>query len=77
MVLADGSEPQPALFDTGSGGHVQESCDWWVYDGTRRAPLATQLRASSSCGWRGENCYLLDWTQVGRHGTDLFDLAGP
>ncbi|WP_327713241.1 hypothetical protein OG912_38635 (plasmid) [Streptomyces sp. NBC_00464] len=77
VVLDDGSEPKPVYFDTGSGGHVHESSDWWIYDGTLRAPLATQLRASCACGWRGKPRYPLDWNLVDRRDPDLFDTSGP
>ncbi|MFJ6438281.1 hypothetical protein [Streptomyces sp. NPDC091416] len=76
-VLADGTEPKPVYFDTGSGGHVHQSSDWWIYDGTLRAPLAAHLRASCGCGWRGETRYPLDWDQVDRRSPDLFDTTGP
>lgn len=64
-VLADGTEPKPAIFDLGSGTHFHETSDWWVYDGdTPRAPHATALRAACSCGWRGTALHPVDWQQV-------------
>ncbi|MEW1693538.1 hypothetical protein ACIQOF_35880 [Streptomyces sp. NPDC091265] len=77
VVLADGTEPLPVYFDTGSGGHMHESSDWWIYDGTLGAPVATQLRGSCSCGWRGETLHPLDWETVERHGPELHDTSGP
>ena len=52
-VLADGSEPKPMLYDTGSTANFHETSDWWVYDGTRRAPLATAppMLISRADGW--------------------------
>ncbi|MGW1843005.1 hypothetical protein [Streptomyces sp. NPDC001966] len=32
-LLADGTEPGPAYFDSGSGSTVHRSTDWYVYDG--------------------------------------------
>jgi hypothetical protein len=71
-VLADGSEPKPAIFDTGSGPHVHQTSEWWAYDGTRTNPLATRLRGGCSCGWRGTGLYPIDWDALGErpHGTD-------
>lgn len=77
VLLPDGSEPKPVIFDVGSGSHLHESSDWWIYDGTHRAPLATGLRGSCSCGWRGETHYPLDWDEVDPHRPDLFDTYGP
>lgn len=76
-VLADGSEPEPVYFDVGSGGSMHRSSDWWVYDGTLRAPRATGLRAACSCSWRGATCYPVDWDDVDPHGPHLYDLSGP
>lgn len=77
-VLADGSEPKPVYVDTGSGAEIHKASDWWVYAGTRRAPLAIALRGSCSCGWRGTNRYPLDWQEVtDAGGPDLYDTAGP
>lgn len=76
-VLADGSEPGPVYFDTGSGSTTHRTSDWWVYDGTLRAPLATGLRAACSCGWRGSTHYELDWNDVDPQRPDLYDASGP
>lgn len=76
-VLADGSEPGPMYFDTGSGSSTHRTSDWWVYDGTLRAPLATGLRAACSCGWRGTACYPVDWNDVDPHRPHLHDTTGP
>ncbi|MGW9116214.1 hypothetical protein ACWGRV_06110 [Streptomyces sp. NPDC055663] len=32
-LLADGTEPGPAYFDSGSGSTMHRSTDWYVYDG--------------------------------------------
>ncbi|WLQ45623.1 hypothetical protein P8A22_37995 (plasmid) [Streptomyces laculatispora] len=77
VVLADGTEPKPVYFDTGSGANMHESSDWWIYDGTLGAPVATQLRGSCSCGWRGETRYPLDWETVERHSPERHDTCGP
>ncbi|MFG3281395.1 hypothetical protein [Streptomyces sp. NPDC048111] len=63
-VLADGSEPEPLYFDAGSGSFGCTTSDWWVYDGTLRAPLATHLRGCCACGWRGSALHPIDWSQV-------------
>ncbi|AYG78956.1 hypothetical protein DWB77_01065 [Streptomyces hundungensis] len=63
-VLADGSEPEPLYFDASSGSFGYTSSDWWLYDGTLHAPLATHLRGVCACGWRGSALYPVDWTQV-------------
>jgi hypothetical protein len=75
-VLADGSEPKPMLYDTGSTANFHETSDWWVYDGTRRAPLATGLRGACSCGWRGSTVHPLDWDEVPDDPYG-YDLDGP
>ncbi|MFJ1902102.1 hypothetical protein [Streptomyces sp. NPDC088115] len=77
-VLAGGAEPKPVYVDTGSGAEIHKISDWWVYDGTRRAPLATALRGSCSCGWRGKDLHPLDWQEVtDAGGPDLYDTTGP
>jgi hypothetical protein len=76
-VLADGSEPKPVYFDVGSGSYVPKSSDWWVYDGTLGAPLASDLRGSCSCGWRGSTLFPLDWAQVAEEGSAAYDTSGP
>ncbi|MFD4224673.1 hypothetical protein [Streptomyces griseus] len=77
VVLADGTEPGPVFFDTGSGPDVHQSTSWWVYDGTLRAPVAAQLRGACSCGWRGEHLYPIDWDQVDRREPYAYDTTGP
>ncbi|MGW6202525.1 hypothetical protein ACWF9B_02550 [Streptomyces sp. NPDC055089] len=77
VLLADGTEPKPVYFDTGSSGNMHQSSDWWIYDGTLRAPTATQLRGSCSCGWRGESLYPLDWETVDRRSPEDHDTSGP
>jgi hypothetical protein len=76
-VLADGSEPEPVYFDVGSGSTVHHSSDWWVYDGTAGAPLATGLRAACSCAWRGAARYRVDWDDVNDDGPRFYDTSGP
>lgn len=76
-VLADGSEPKPMYFDVGSGGNGYRTSDWWVYDGTLRAPLATDLRGACSCGWRGAARYPVVWEDVVPHRPYLYDTSGP
>lgn len=77
VLLADGTEPGPVYFDAGSGPTVHQSTDWWIYDGTLRAPLATEIRAACSCGWRGTPRYPLDWEAVDRRRPFLYDTSGP
>ncbi|MEU6591026.1 hypothetical protein ABZ923_17710 [Streptomyces sp. NPDC046881] len=52
-VLADGSEPEPAYFDLGSGTETYRTSEWWAYDGGLSRPRAAAVRAACSCGWRG------------------------
>ncbi|MFG3259059.1 hypothetical protein [Streptomyces sp. NPDC048172] len=75
-LLADGSEPKPVYFDAGSGGGGKTVSDWWIYDGQSRAPLATHLRSSCACGWRGEQRYVLDWSEMIDSPCDI-DISGP
>ncbi|WP_137991662.1 hypothetical protein [Streptomyces vilmorinianum] len=77
VLLADGSEPGPVYFDTGSSGSFHESTDWWVYDGTFGAPLAARMRARCSCGWRADISYPLDWDQVQRREPHDYDTSAP
>ncbi|MFJ4767598.1 hypothetical protein ACIP88_00575 [Streptomyces uncialis] len=57
VVLADGTEPGPVYIDMGSGSHVQETTEWWVYDGRHGRPRAARVRGRCSCGWRGAGDY--------------------
>jgi len=75
-VLADGTEPKPALFDTGSGGHIHQSSEWWCYDGALSTPRATDLRGGCSCGWRGTGLYPLKWAELGEQPYHA-DTPGP
>ncbi|MEU4506984.1 hypothetical protein [Streptomyces sp. NPDC024089] len=77
VLLADGTEPGPVYFDAGSGPTVHQSTDWYVYDGTLGAPVATEMRGACSCGWRGTPRYPLDWEAVERRKPYLFDTNGP
>ncbi|MFE7402234.1 hypothetical protein [Streptomyces sp. NPDC057557] len=77
VLLADGTEPGPVYFDAGSGPTVHQSSEWWAYDGTLGAPLATELRGACSCGWRGTSRYSLDWEAVDRRRPYLADASGP
>ncbi|QEV64374.1 hypothetical protein CP982_00505 [Streptomyces spectabilis] len=76
-VLADGSEPKPALFDAGSSAEVYETSDWWVYDGTLGTPRARAVRGACACGWRGEERFAIDWERVDPDAPDAYDLTGP
>lgn len=76
-VLADGAEPKPLVFDTGSGSEMHQTTDWWAYDGTLHAPLATALRGACSCGWRAAALHPLDWQEVAAEGPDRYDTSGP
>ncbi|MFI6002134.1 hypothetical protein ACIA98_17280 [Streptomyces sp. NPDC051366] len=65
VLLADGSVPGSAYFDTGSGPHVHSTSEWSVYDGRfPRVPRAAALRAVCSCGWAGPE-HRLDWEAIG------------
>ncbi|MFD7500263.1 hypothetical protein [Streptomyces sp. NPDC059850] len=75
-VLADGSEPKPVYYDVGSSGSVPSLSEWWIYDGTLRAPKAAHLRGSCACGWRGESLYPIDWDEVVDARLDL-EVSGP
>ena len=61
VLLEDGTEPGPALFDVGGGGHMHKSHRWQDYDGKYGHPRAAALRGACSCGWRGETRYPLIW----------------
>ncbi|MGA4842725.1 hypothetical protein [Streptomyces sp. G45] len=63
-VLADGTEPKPAHIDPGSGPNFRQTREWWAYSGSLGRPRASRARGACSCGWRGENEYLIDWDQV-------------
>ncbi|MFI1226244.1 MULTISPECIES: hypothetical protein [unclassified Streptomyces] len=76
-LLADGSEPEPLVFDIGSSGSVHRSSDWWVYSGELNRPVATALRGVCACGWRGKSTYPLDWDKVDRQAPDFYDTSGP
>ncbi|MFD8979573.1 hypothetical protein [Streptomyces sp. NPDC059564] len=65
VLLADGSVPGPAYFDTGSGPGGQSVSQWSVYDGHfAHVPRASALRAVCSCGWAGPE-HRLDWEAIG------------
>ncbi|MER6639098.1 hypothetical protein [Streptomyces microflavus] len=40
VLLADGSEPGPVYFDTGSSANFHRSSDWWIYTGELGALVA-------------------------------------
>ncbi|MCX5387508.1 hypothetical protein [Streptomyces sp. NBC_00083] len=61
MLLEDGTEPGPAIFDAGSGAYMHQSYRWQDYDGMYSNPQASALRGACSCGWRGETRYPLSW----------------
>ncbi|MBT2443926.1 hypothetical protein J7E93_28290 [Streptomyces sp. ISL-36] len=77
VLLPDGSEPRPAIFDIGSGSSFYETTDWWVYDGTLRIPRASRMRGKCSCGWRGETSYPIDWEEVLRDDPHAYDTSAP
>ncbi|MEU9039375.1 hypothetical protein AB0D45_31330 [Streptomyces sp. NPDC048352] len=73
VLLADGTVPRPAIFDTGSGPDVYQTSHWSVYDGRfPHIPRAATLRAVCSCGWNGPE-HPLDWDTIGAQ--DLEDAA--
>jgi len=75
-VLADGAEPKPAIFDTGSSGHVHRSSAWCAHDGTLTNPRASDIRGGCSCGWRGTSLYPIDWVELGERPHQA-DTPGP
>ncbi|MFF6835956.1 hypothetical protein ACFY84_29595 [Streptomyces sp. NPDC012438] len=78
VLLADGSEPKPVLFDLGSGSNFHESSDWWLYDGTFRRPTAVSMRGRCACGWRGTKTYVIDWEKAREDDApDAYDTSGP
>ncbi|MGW2016748.1 hypothetical protein [Streptomyces sp. NPDC001927] len=78
VLLGDGSEPRPVIFDVGSTAQMYESTSWWHYDGTRNRPTATSMQGRCACGWRGEKTYPIDWDKVRRDDDpDLYDTDGP
>ncbi|HEY8982051.1 MAG TPA: hypothetical protein VIU15_21000 [Streptomyces sp.] len=74
-LLADGTEPAPVYFDSGSGAEIPKSTEWWVYDGTLGAPEATHLRAACSCGWRGTTRHAVNWSRVPRRHPYEYDTS--
>ncbi|MEV7196022.1 hypothetical protein AB0N81_30085 [Streptomyces sp. NPDC093510] len=71
-VLDDGTEPDPAYLDPGSGANFHKTREWWAYNGSLNRPQAARGRAACSCGWRGENEYAIDW-----HAVDIFTETFP
>ncbi|MFE7106783.1 hypothetical protein ACFU98_09605 [Streptomyces sp. NPDC057575] len=55
---------------------MHRSTDWYVYDGTLGAPVATELRGACSCGRRGTPRYPLDREAVERRNPYLHDTSG-
>ncbi|RPK79456.1 hypothetical protein EES47_29540 [Streptomyces sp. ADI98-12] len=76
-VLADGSDPKPVFFDTGSAANMQSSLEWWAYDGKAARPLAVGMRAHCACGWRAAQAHTISWDQVAADGVELTDTSGP
>ncbi|MEU6404214.1 hypothetical protein [Streptomyces sp. NPDC046985] len=62
-VLADGSEPETACIDLGSGSNFQTTNEWWAYTGRLNRPKAAAVRAACACGWRGA-AVPLDWDRL-------------
>ncbi|MFJ6106041.1 hypothetical protein ACIQHY_34265 [Streptomyces sp. NPDC092359] len=77
VLLADGSEPGPVYVDMGSGGHVHQLTDWWVYDGTLGRPTAASMRGRCACGLRGTATYAIDWVNIPDDDLDDADVSGP
>ncbi|MGP3988866.1 hypothetical protein [Streptomyces sp. 3N207] len=74
-LLADGSEPGPAYLDVGSGPRMEETAEWWAYDGRLSSrPRAAWVRAACACGWRGERRFPVEPDQLGGRGD--FDDSG-
>ncbi|MBO8196447.1 hypothetical protein ITI46_33155, partial [Streptomyces oryzae] len=74
-LLADGSEPGPVYLDMGSGPRMQQTTEWWAYDGRMPSrPQAAWVRAACACGWRGESRFPIGQGQLGAHGD--FDVSG-
>ncbi|GAA0289964.1 hypothetical protein GCM10010302_30500 [Streptomyces polychromogenes] len=74
VLVADGTVPPPAVFDTGSGSDVHQTSHWSVYDGHfAHIPRAAALRGMCSCGWSGPE-HRLDWEAIGER--DLEDAGG-
>ncbi|MFJ4318957.1 hypothetical protein ACIP46_27260 [Streptomyces lavendulae] len=65
VLLADGTVPPPAYFDSGSATAGHRVSQWSVYDGRPRVPRAAALRAVCSCGWKGP-AQKLDWEVIGQ-----------
>ncbi|MFB7512877.1 hypothetical protein [Streptomyces sp. NPDC056144] len=78
VLLADGSEPEPVVFDLGSGATFHESTFWGHYDGLFRRPKATSMRGRCACGWRGAPTYAIDWQEALKNDDpDAYDTTGP
>ncbi|MEV6946683.1 hypothetical protein AB0N07_32890 [Streptomyces sp. NPDC051172] len=75
-VLPDGSEPEPATLDAGSGADFHRTQEWWAYSGILNRPRATTARGACSCGWRGEGQYAIEWDEVDAF-TEEFPLTEP
>ncbi|KOX19598.1 MULTISPECIES: hypothetical protein [unclassified Streptomyces] len=78
VLLADGSEPGPVVFDLGSSSNFHESTSWWHYNGEFRRPTATSMRGRCACGWRGTKTYPIDWERVREDDDpDAYDITDP
>ncbi|MET9252666.1 hypothetical protein [Streptomyces sp. NPDC003717] len=78
VLLADGSEPRPIIFDLGNGSNFYESIDWWHYNGDFRRPTPVTMRGRYACGWRGTKTYVIDWEKVRENDDpDAYDTSGP
>ncbi|MET9549852.1 hypothetical protein ABZY36_31750 [Streptomyces sp. NPDC006627] len=71
-VLDDGTEPEPAYLDPGSGTNFHKTREWWAYSGNLNRPKAARGRGACSCGWRAEDEHAIDWDAI-----DSFPEAFP
>ncbi|MEU0690058.1 hypothetical protein [Streptomyces uncialis] len=78
VVDASGAEPGPIRIPSSSGGSdLGEITEWWGYDGRLGDTVATHLRGSCSCGWRGTDLYPIDWAEAHRQRPHEYDTSGP
>ena len=78
-VAEDGTEPRPISIPAmNGGGSIGTITEWWGFNGRMGGPIATHLRGSCSCGWRGATLHPLDWDEAHkeRH-PSTYDTSGP